>query len=126
MFAWLTNLIQGILTGVVKRQFHQILQNQAVLDNDIKIIINRLEDLEADFTTSKARIFKQFRRFGTWEYQDDQVSKSNGISIPEELKLLGNAYGLDLDKAVGGDHAELSKIKKMLNLSGESKKSPEW
>lgn len=128
MFGWLKQLVEGLLSGVIKRQFRLIIENQAVLDQENKLIVNRLEDLELDFTATKSRVFKQFRRFGSWEHKDRLVEgeSNNGLEVPEELQLIGKAMGVDVIKAIGGDAAELKKIKGFLKLKQDKNNGNGW
>ena len=130
MLDWLRNLIRNCITNQIKREFKIIIENQASLDSDQKAIINRLEDLELDFTTSKARVYKQFRKYASFKSNDERAQEENktGFEIPEEINLIAKSLGIDTEKALTGDPSEIAKIKSALNLNlGENEeKAKVW
>jgi hypothetical protein len=129
MFDWLRNLIRNCITRQIKREFKIIIENQASLDSDTKAIINRLEDLELDFSTSKARVYKQFRKYASFKSNDDRAEENKtGFEIPEEIQIIAKTLGIDTEKALTGDPSEIAKIKSALNLNlGENEeKAKVW
>tara|TARA_Y100000310_G_scaffold214539_1_gene215429 strand:+ start:61 stop:450 length:390 start_codon:yes stop_codon:yes gene_type:complete len=118
MLDWLRNLIRNCITNQIKREFKIIIENQAMLEADSKAIISRLEDLELDFSTSKARVYKQFRKYASFKSNDERAEENKtGFEIPEEINLIAKSLGIDTEKALTGDPSEIAKIKSALNLN---------
>jgi hypothetical protein len=128
MLDWLRNLIRNCITNQIKREFKIIIENQAMQDADTKAIISRLEDLELDFSTSKARVYKQFRKYASFKSNDERAENKTGFEIPEEINIIAKSLGIDTEKALTGDPSEIAKIKSALNLNlGENEeKAKVW
>ena len=127
MFDWLRNIIRNCITRQIKREFKIIIENQAMQDADTKAIINRLEDLELDFSTSKARVYKQFRKYASFKSNDERAEENKtGFEIPEEINIIAKSLGIDTQKALSGDSSEIDKIKSALNLGENEEKAKVW